>query len=123
MSRAVRIVLVEDNAVYRSSLELLLAMQPDLEVVGTAETAAEALAVVQELAPDVVLLDFRLPDMDGAAATREFRARHPAVAVICLTAEASPEEWDAVIAAGAGSMIEKGVSIDELAGAIRAVAG
>ena len=123
MSRLVRLVLVEDNAVYRSSLELLLAIQPSLEVVGTAETATEALAVVQELAPDVVLLDFRLPDMDGAAATREFRARHPGVAVICLTAEASPEEWDAVIAAGAVSMIEKGVSIDELAGAIRAAAG
>lgn len=123
MSRLVRLVLVEDNAVYRSSLELLLAIQPGLEVVGTAETASEALAAVHELAPDVVLLDFRLPDMDGATATREFRARHPGVAVICLTAEASPEEWDAVIAAGAVSMIEKGVSIDELAGAILAAAG
>ena len=118
-----RLVLVEDNAVYRSSLELLLAMQPDLEVVGVAATATEALVALETLSPDVVLLDFRLPDMDGAAATLALRAQHPGAAVICLTAEASPEEWDAVLEAGAVAMIEKGVSIDELADAVRAAAG
>jgi DNA-binding NarL/FixJ family response regulator len=123
VKRAVRLVLVEDNAVYRSSLELLLAMQPDLDVVGVAATATDALAVVGEHSPDVVLLDFRLPDMDGDAAVLALRANHPGAAVICLTAEASPEEWNAVLAAGAVGMIEKGVSIDELASAVRAAAG
>lgn len=122
LSRPVRVVLIEDNEVYRSSLELLLSMQADIEVVGAVATAAEALVLVGAVSPDVALLDFRLPDLDGAAAAAALRKEHPDVAVVCLTAEASPEECDAVLAAGAVAMIEKGVSVDDLAGAVRAAA-
>jgi DNA-binding NarL/FixJ family response regulator len=109
------VLLVEDNEVYRSSLELLLGMQPGVEVVGSAPTATEALALAATLSPDVVLLDFRLPDLDGAVAAAEFREHHPNTAIVCLTAEATPEERDAVLAAGAVALVEKGVPIDELA--------
>lgn len=122
MSRAVRVVLVEDNEVYRSSLELLLGMQPGIEIVGVAETARGGEALVDELQPDVVVADFRLPDSDGVATTSALRAREPRPAVVCLTAEATPEEGDAVIGAGAAALVEKGVPIVDLAGVIRSVA-
>ena len=122
MSRAVRVVLVEDNEVYRSSLELLLGMQPGIEIVGVAETARGGEALVDELQPDVVVADFRLPDSDGVATTTSLRAREPRPAVVCLTAEATPEEGDAVIDAGAAALVEKGVPIVDLAGVIRSVA-
>ena len=123
MSSSVRVLLVEDNEVYRSSLELLLALQPGLEVVGSAATAAEALALTTTLSPEVVLLDFRLPDQDGAEAAAEFRRRHPEVKVVCLTAEASPAERDAVLGGGAVAVIEKGAPVDEVARIVVLAAG
>jgi DNA-binding NarL/FixJ family response regulator len=123
VSSSVRVLLVEDNEVYRSSLELLLALQPGLEVVGSAETAAEALALTATLSPEVVLLDFRLPDLDGAEAAAEFRRLHPEVKVVCLTAEASSAERDAVLAGGAIAVIEKGAPVDEVARIVILAAG
>jgi DNA-binding NarL/FixJ family response regulator len=116
------VLLVEDNEVYRSSLELLLALQAGVEVVGSAETATEALALAETVSPDVVLLDFRLPDRDGAAAAAAFRERHPETAIVCLTAEATLEEREAVLAAGAVALIDKGAPVDELAKAVIAAA-
>lgn len=122
MSPSIRVLLVEDNEVYRSSLELLLALQAGVEVVGSAETATEALALAETLSPDVVLLDFRLPDRDGTAAAAAFRERHPETAIVCLTAEASLDERQAVLAAGAVALIEKGAPVGELAQAVIAAA-
>jgi DNA-binding NarL/FixJ family response regulator len=118
VSPGIRVLLVEDNEVYRSSLELLLALQPGIEVVGSAETATEALALAEVVSPDVVLLDFRLPDRDGAEAAAAFRERHPETTVVCLTAEATFEEREAVLAAGAVALIEKGAPVGELAQAV-----
>jgi DNA-binding NarL/FixJ family response regulator len=120
---AVRVLLVEDSDVYRSSLELLLAMQDGIEVVGGVSTGGEALVVSSELEPDVVLMDLRLPGTSGVAATAALRAASPRTAVVCLTAEVTPEERVAITAAGAVAIVEKGEPIDVLVAAIRAAAG
>ena len=117
----VRVLLVEDNEVYRSSLELLLGLQSGLEVVGAVGTGAEAAEAAARLRADVVLMDYRLPGIDGASATREVIAASGA-AVICLTAEASEEERDEIMRAGARRLVEKGDAVEALAAAIRSAA-
>ena len=119
---AVRVLLVEDNEVYRSSLELLLGLQPGLEVVGVVGSGDEAAGAAASLDADVVLMDYRLPGIDGAAATRAVIASSGA-AVLCLTAEATPDERAEVLDAGAVGLVEKGGPIDALAHAIREAAG
>jgi DNA-binding NarL/FixJ family response regulator len=115
---AVRLLLVEDNDVYRSSLELLLGLRADFEVVGAVGTGDAAAAAAKTLQPDVVVMDYRLPGLDGAAATRAVIASCDA-AVVCLTAEATPEEREEIVSAGAVALVEKGGSIETLAAAIR----
>lgn len=115
----IRVLLVEDNDVYRSTLELLLAQQTGIEVVGAVADGNAGVAAAADLAPDVVLMDFRLPGLDGAAATAALRAAHPRAAVVCLTAEASDDERQAVLAAGAGALVEKGTATADLVEAIR----
>jgi len=118
----VRVLLVEDNDVYRSSLELLLGLQPGLEVVGAVGNGNDAPPAALALGPDVVLMDYRLPGLDGAAATRAVIDASGA-AVVCLTAEATPEEREQVLRAGAVALLEKGASIEALADAIRKAVG
>jgi two-component system response regulator DesR len=118
----IRILLVEDNDVYRSSLELLLGMQEGLEVVGGVAEGDAAAAAAAKTRADVVLMDFRLPGIDGAEATAAVRAARPGTAVVCLTAEATPEEDEAVREAGAAALVRKGGSLDELVDAIRRAA-
>jgi len=118
----IRVLLVEDNDVYRASLELLLGLQPGLEVVGAVAAGDEAADAATRLAADVVLMDYRLPGLDGAAATRAVTEACPAAAVLCLTAEASAEEREAIRRAGAVALVEKGDPIESLAAAIRAAA-
>ena len=117
----IRVLLVEDNDVYRESLELLLAMHGGLEVVGAVGSGTRAAAAARELSADVVVMDFRLPGLDGAQATRAVIGETGA-AVVCLTAEASLEEREDVLAAGASTLVEKGGSIESLVEAIRAAA-
>jgi DNA-binding NarL/FixJ family response regulator len=117
----VRVLLVEDNEVYRSSLELLLGLQSGLEVVGAVGTGAEAAEAAARLRADVVLMDYRLPGLDGASATREVIAASDA-AVVCLTAEANAQERDEILRAGARGLVEKGDAVEALAAAIRSAA-
>ncbi len=117
----VRVLLVEDNDVYRSSLELLLGLQQGIEVVGAVGTGSEAADAATRLRADVVLMDFRLPGLDGASATRAVIATSGA-AVVCLTAEASAEEREEILRAGARSLVEKGDAVEALAAAIRSAA-
>lgn len=117
----VRVLLVEDNEVYRSSLELLLGLQPGLTVVGAVGTGTEAAEAAARLEADVVLMDYRLPGIDGASATREVIAASGA-AVVCLTAEANAEERDEILRAGARGLVEKGDAVEALAAAIRSAA-
>ena len=117
----VRVLLVEDNEVYRSSLELLLGLQSGLAVVGAVGTGTEAAEAAVRLRADVVLMDYRLPGLDGASATREVIAASGA-AVVCLTAEANAQERDEILRAGARGLVEKGDAVEMLAAAIRSAA-
>ena len=119
----IRILLVEDNDVYRASLELLLELEPGVQVVGAVTDGAAAAGVCAETGADVVLMDFRLPGLDGAAATAAVLDACPGVAVVCLTAEATELEDEAVRQAGAAALVRKGVSLEELVTAIRRAAG
>ena len=102
-----RILLVEDNEVYRSSLEAVLELQDGLEVVGGIGEGGAAAESCRALAADVVLMDVRLPGLDGVAATAAVRAACPGAAVVCLTAEATASERDAALAAGAAELVRE----------------
>ena len=115
---AIRVLLVEDNEVYRSTLELLLDGRAGLEIVGSVADGLAAAAAAERLEPAVVLMDFRLPGLDGAQATAAVREAAPGVAVLCLTAEATDADRQAVLEAGAVGLIEKGRSIEDLVQAI-----
>jgi DNA-binding NarL/FixJ family response regulator len=116
----VRLLLVDDSDVYRSTMELLLGREPDLQVVATAGDAETALGALRAADVDLVLLDYRLPDRDGTSLTAQLGVEHPGVTVVCLTAEASPDERARVLAAGAAAVVEKG-DLPALVRAIRAV--
>ena len=115
----IRILLVEDNDVYRGSLELLLGLEPGLEVVGGVSDGAAAAVACAEAGADVILMDYRLPGLDGAAATAAVLKACPGAAVVCLTAEATETEDEAVREAGAAALVRKGGPLGELVGAIR----
>jgi len=115
---AIRVLLVEDNEVYRTTLELLLDGREGLEIVGAVADGGDAAAAAERLEADVVLMDFRLPGLDGAGATAAVRARRPEAAILCLTAEATDADREAVLAAGAVGLIEKGSSIEDLVRAV-----
>lgn len=123
MAAPIRVLLVEDNDVYRQSLELLLGMREDVRVVASASDGSAAAEACAAAGADVVLMDFRLPGVDGAQATAAVLERCPGVGVVCLTAEATEEEEAAVHAAGAAALVRKGGPIEELAGAIASAAG
>ena len=119
----VRVALVEDNAVFREALELLLGLQPDIDVVGAVEDGTQVVEMCTELDPDVVIMDFRLPALDGVQATRQLRAACPDVAVVCLTASANLREVDALFAAGAVACLTKDEHLDKIVAAILSAAG
>jgi DNA-binding NarL/FixJ family response regulator len=118
MGRPIRILLVEDNQVFREALELLLGMWADLEVVASVGDGSEVLAAVERFKPQVVLMDYRLPGMDGVQATAVVREAHPDVAVVCLTASANAREIEALYAAGATACLTKDQELDEIVNAL-----
>jgi len=117
--RPLRVLLVEDNDVYRSTLTLLLHGRDGIEVVGEVANGRDVAAAVADHAPDVVVMDYRLPGLQGDEATAALRETSPGVAVVCLTAEATPDERARVLAAGASDLLEKGCSTAEIVEAIR----
>ena len=118
----IRVVLVEDNDVYRESLVFLVRRVQGIEVVAAVADGASALRACDEVVPDVVVLDYRLPDVDGAEVATELRRRCPETAVVFLSASAGEEEYDAASSAGA-ALVRKDAGIDVLVGAVRAAAG
>jgi two-component system, NarL family, response regulator DesR len=123
VTRTIRIVLVEDNQVFREALELLLGLQGDIDVVAAVGSGSDAVAATQEHRPDVVLMDYRLPGLDGVQATRAVREAAPGVAVVCLTASANLREVDALYEAGAVACLSKDQELDEIVAAIRRSSG
>ncbi len=118
-TQPIRILLVEDNDVFRQALELLLGLQEGLDVVGAVAEGTAVVEACRRLEPDVVVMDFRLPGMDGVEATTAVRAEFPGIAVVCLTASASPRELEALAAAGAVACLRKDQELDEIVGAVR----
>jgi len=119
----VRVALVEDNDVFREALELLLGLRSDIDVVGSVGDGSKVADLCRELDPDVVVMDFRLPALDGVEATRVLRAACPEVAVICLTASANLREVDALFEAGAVACLRKDENLDTIVAAILSAAG
>ena len=117
--QSLRVLLVEDNDVFRQALEMLLGMQEGIEVVGAVSNGNAVVEACRSLSPDVVVMDFRLPGMDGVEATTAVREAFPEIAVVGLTASASPREIDALWAAGAVACLRKDQELDEIVEAIR----
>jgi DNA-binding NarL/FixJ family response regulator len=115
----IRVLLVEDNEVFRQALELLFELQDGLEVVGAVSEGSAAVAACRELDPNVVVMDFRMPGMDGVEATLALQRECPTAAVVCLTASANPRELEALKAAGAVACLRKDQELDEIVAVIR----
>lgn len=118
----IRVLLVEDSDVYRDSLVFLLGTRAGLEVVDAVPDGASALRAYREHAPDVVILDYRLPDVDGATVAADIREEAQHAAVVFLSASAGSDEYDAASSAGA-ALVRKDEGIDALVRAVRAAAG
>ncbi|MFQ5408976.1 MAG: response regulator [Anaerolineales bacterium] len=118
---SIRIAIVDDQTLIREGLAALLAMVPDLDVVGQAADGRAALQLVAEHAPEVVLMDVRMPGMNGVAATREMHAHHPDTRVIVLTTFDEDEYVFEALKAGAAGYLLKSTDPEYLARAIRTV--
>ena len=118
----IRVLIADDHAVVRGGLEQLLATAGDIELVGTASNGAEAVALVSEVSPDVVLMDISMPVLDGIDATRRIVAADRDVSVIMLTSFSDDRRIKAALMAGASGYLLKHAGPDELLGAIRAAA-
>ena len=119
----VRIFLLDDHEVVRRGVKDLLESEPGWTVVGEASTAAEALARVPALRPDVAVLDVRLPDGDGVSVCRELRSQMPELACLMLTSFSDDEALFDAIMAGAAGYVLKEIRGSDLIGAVRTVAG
>jgi DNA-binding NarL/FixJ family response regulator len=119
---SVRVVIADDHPVVRAGLQAMLARSPGIEVVAEAATGAEAVAIVAECHPDVVVMDLNMPVLSGAAATAEIRTLAPEVAVLVLTMEADDEHLLAALQVGARGYVLKGAEPDQLVRAIHGVA-
>jgi DNA-binding NarL/FixJ family response regulator len=113
-ARPARVVLVEDNDIFRETLELLLELRTEVTVVGSAASGQEAVELCSQLTPDVVLVDYRMPGMNGAETTRAVLSATPGTSVICLTASVAAEEIEELRAAGAVACITKDQELDRL---------
>jgi DNA-binding NarL/FixJ family response regulator len=118
----IKVLLVDDQTLVRQGIRLLLEIEPDVQVVGQAGDGREAIRQVEALHPDVVLMDVRMPEMDGVAATRELSVRFPEVGVIILTTFEDDETVFDGLEAGARGYLLKDVSSEEMAQAVRKVA-
>jgi len=118
VNEPIRVVLVEDNEVFREALELLLGLRTDMQVVASVPDGNDAAAAAAELRPDVVLMDYRLPGLDGVQATRAVMEACPDTAVVCLTASANLRERDALVEAGAVACLRKDKGLDAIVDAI-----
>jgi DNA-binding NarL/FixJ family response regulator len=122
MTDAIRVFLLDDHEIVREGLRALLDSQSDFEVVGEASTAEEALARIPPLAPDVAVLDVRLPDGNGVAVCRDVRAAQPGIRCLMLTSFADDEALFDAIMAGASGYVLKQIKGTDIVDAVRRVA-
>ena len=119
--KSARVVVADDQTVVREGIVMLLGLLPGIEVVGAAGDGEEAVALVAGLAPDVVLMDLRMPRCDGVEATRRIRAEHPGTQVVVLTTFADDESLFPALAAGARGYLTKDAGGDEIVRAVHSV--
>ncbi|MCB0024551.1 MAG: response regulator transcription factor, partial [Caldilinea sp.] len=118
----IRVLLVDDHAILRQGVRELLAAAGDVEVVGEAGTAGEAIAAAQTLRPDVVLLDVALPDRNGIEVIGDLRAAHPGTAVVALSMYPEAQYAVSAVRAGAAGYLPKASDSSEVLAAVRQVA-
>lgn len=120
-NNAVRVLIVDDQALMREGLQAVLDLEETIEVVGTAADGADALKQAERLRPDVILMDVRMPGLDGIAATRLLKERHARARVLVLTTYDDEESIDAALRAGASGYVLKDMPSDQLVRDIHAV--
>lgn len=123
MSDSIRLVIADDQALIRGALGALLDLEDDLEVVGLAADGEQALSLVEELAPDLCLMDIQMPGIDGVEATRALRTASPRTRVLIVTTFARPGYLRSALDAGASGFIVKDSPAEKLADAVRRVHG
>jgi two-component system, NarL family, response regulator NreC len=122
MEKSIRLILVDDHDVVRTGVKTFLEKQPGLQVIGEAGTGEQALAVLKNLDPDVIVMDITMPGMDGLEATRRIKSLCPECRVLALTVHEDKQYFFEMLAAGASGYITKQAAADELVAAIRVVA-
>jgi two-component system response regulator NreC len=118
-----RVLIVDDHRVFRDGLKLVINHQTDMEVVGEAEDGEKAIALTRELLPDVILMDVKMPIMDGAEATSRILAEMPGMKILALSIYADDGFMEGMMRAGALGYILKGCDSEELTNTIRRTAG
>jgi two-component system, NarL family, response regulator NreC len=122
MDKPIRVLIADDHAIVRSGVRMLLEVEPDFTVVGEAEDGGQAIALTEELQPDVVLMDIAMPGIDGLEATRQIKAHWPDVNIVVLTMHRSEEHFFEMLKIGASGYLLKGAEPGDLIHALRVVA-
>lgn len=117
----IRVMLVDDHALVRTSVASLLATCPDIEIVGEAEDGVQAVAKAAELMPDLILMDIQMPTMDGLEATRRIKGAQPSLKIVMLTVVEDTRTLSEALTAGADGYLLKGMDLDEFLARVREI--
>jgi two-component system response regulator NreC len=115
----IRLLLVDDHAVVRTGIKMLLESQPDMVILGEAKDGAEALMLSRDLVPDIVIMDLTLPDISGIHVTRQLKQENPDIAVIALTIHEDEQYFFEMLQSGASGYVPKRAASEDLITAIR----
>jgi DNA-binding NarL/FixJ family response regulator len=120
--RPIRLMLVDDHDMVAQGLKIILEDEPDIDVIAVANSVAQAVAIAPTARPDVILMDYYLPDGNGASAAARIRSDNPNIKVVLLTGSDDPDALQRAVDAGCAGYLDKSGPLDELAGAIRVAA-
>jgi len=121
--KLIRVLIVDDHALFREGVYAILKSVPDIEIIGEAGTGKDALTLVSDLIPDVVLMDIQMPDLNGVEATEQILKNHPNMGIIIVTMLEDDDSLFSAMRAGARGYVLKGADKAEMLKSIRAVAG